>query len=139
MSLITIIKCPISTSGSLLYILEYTSMITQWEGVVMDTLVIWGQTSKQSGARSLNVLVCFSSPGLISPEKWTDQTVRCAVLALLKEMSQSTLAKLCPLTQVSASCSLQSSSSKITVVFQPALWILIVRMIRRFSITFHLD
>ncbi|XP_062617361.1 uncharacterized protein LOC134279039 [Saccostrea cucullata] len=41
----------------------------------------------------------MGSPGLVAPENWTDQTVRCAVLALLKEMSQSTLAKQCPLTQ----------------------------------------
>ncbi|KAK3576093.1 hypothetical protein CHS0354_032217 [Potamilus streckersoni] len=33
------------------------------------------------------------------PATWTDNTVRCAIFFLLKEMNQSTLAKLCPLSQ----------------------------------------
>ncbi|CAC5415735.1 SATB2 [Mytilus coruscus] len=38
-------------------------------------------------------------PGITSPDTWNDHTVRCAVLSLLKEMGQTALAKLCPLTQ----------------------------------------
>lgn len=72
--------------------LSFETITEDNKSTVEDILGDLTQTAK------LRIRLC-SSPGLISPEKWTDQTVRCAVLALLKEMSQSTLAKLCPLTQ----------------------------------------
>ncbi|KAK3088499.1 hypothetical protein FSP39_019898 [Pinctada imbricata] len=51
----------------------------------------------------LRTVICHASskciPENTAPQNWTDNTVRCAVFSLLKEMSQSSLAKQCPLTQ----------------------------------------
>lgn len=46
----------------------------------------------------LFTIIIFSVPD--DPREWKDITVRNAVLELLREMSQSKLAKLCPLSQV---------------------------------------
>ena len=54
----------------------------------------------------------FSDEDQDIPTVWTDHMVRCAVQGLLKEMNQSTLAKLSPLSQVGMIMSFSFSYKK---------------------------
>ncbi|OWF44677.1 DNA-binding protein SATB2 [Mizuhopecten yessoensis] len=56
---------------------------------------IWGELTQVATLR----IRLSSSSGFTVPDTWTDHSVRCAVLSLLRESSQSALAKECPLTQ----------------------------------------